>query len=135
MSGIDAVGATIIAAVVAGVFMLVVELVKRRTPSVDQEAEQEDTWRKELWDINRTLTADIVAREADLKETKKLLDEVQKQNSLLSYQNAQLLHEKAAWEVERADMAQKIKGLESDVFTLTRKIIQLERGAAAQEGH
>lgn len=118
---------TMLAALMAGAFLIWGEVLKRRTPSVEKEAEQEDQWRKELWDINRTLSADIAARDTQLKETNKLLAEVEKQNSLLSYQLDQLQHEKAAWVIEREEMRARIKSLEQDVFDQGRELVRLKR--------
>lgn len=123
-----------IAAGLTGLFLIWTEIIKRRTPSVEKEADQEDQWRKELWDINRTLSADLAMTEKSLKETQKLLAEVEKQNGLLAQQNAQLTHEKEAWQIEREEMAGKIKSLERDVFDQGRKIVQLERAQEQQNG-
>lgn len=120
-----------LAALVAGGFVIWGEVIKRRTPSVEKEQEQEDQWRDELWQRNRDLSTDLRARETELKETTKLLHEVEKQNDQLKQQNALLQHEKAAWEIEREEMKREIASLKSDVFDLTRKIVAFER---AQEG-
>lgn len=119
-----------ITAGITGLVLILAEIIRKRTPSVaneQDEQDQEDQWRKELWEINRTQREDITMLEKSLKETQKLLAEVEKQNELLAQQNAQLTHEKEAWQVEREDMAKKITSLERDVFDQGRKIIQLER--------
>lgn len=116
-----------LAALVAGGFVIWGEVIKRRTPSVEKEQEQEDQWRDELWARNRDLSADLKVREAELKDTQKLLHEVEKQNDQLKQQNALLQHEKEAWQIEREEMKQKIAVLEKDVYRLTTEVIRLQR--------
>jgi hypothetical protein len=114
-------------ALLAGGFVVWGEVIKRRTPSVEKEAEQEDQWRKELWDINRTLSADLDAARTQLKETRRLQEQTEEQNGLLKNQLAQLQHEKAAWVLERQEMHDKISVLEKDVYRLTTEVIRLQR--------
>ena len=114
-------------ALLAGGFVVWGEVIKRRTPSVEKEAEQEDQWRKELWEINRTLAADLESARTQLKETRRLQEQTEEQNGLLKNQLAQLQHEKAAWVIERQEMHDKISVLEKDVYRLTTKVIGLER--------
>lgn len=120
---------TFLAAMIAGGFVIWGEVIKRRTPSAEKEAEQEDQWRKELWDINRTLSADLAVSEKNLKETRRLMEQTEEQCELLRRQNAMLQHEKEAWLIEREDMHGKITTLEKDVYRLTTKVIQLERAS------
>ena len=124
---IDPVDATVIAAFIAGAFMFIVEVVKRRTPSAEKESEQEDQWRKELWEINRTLSADLAMTEKHLKETRRLLEQSEAQTALLQQQNDLLRHDKAAWEIEREEMKAQIRGLRQEVYDLNTEVRSLQR--------
>lgn len=124
----------IVTVLVTGGFVVWGEIIKRRTPSIEKEQEQEDQWRKELWEINRTITADLQATEKNLKETRKLLEQSEAQTALLQQQVDVLSHEKAAWQIEKDDMKKKIGDLERDVFDLTRKVIAFERTQGGSAG-
>lgn len=119
-----------LAVVVSAAFVLWGEIIRRRTPSVEKEAEQEDQWRKELWEINRTLSADLEATQKDLKATRKLLEQSEAQTQLLQQQCDMLKHEKEAWVIEREEMKAQIKGLKQDVFDLTGEMNSLKRAHA-----
>lgn len=122
---------TILAALIAGGFVIWGEVIRRRTPSVEKEAEQEDQWRNELWEINRTLSADVAMIEKNLKETRKLQEQTEEQNELLRRQLTQIQQEKEAWTIEREEMRAQLKGLRQEVFDLTAEVNQMKR---AQNG-
>ena len=126
--------ATVVATLVTGTFLLIVEIVKKRAPSREKEADQEDQWRKHLWEINRTLSADLAMSEKNYKETKRLQEKTEEECELLRRQNAQLQTAQAAWLIEREEMQVKIAVLEKDVYRLTTKVNQLERKQEEQNG-
>jgi chromosome segregation ATPase len=118
---------SILAAIIAGGFVLWGEVIKRRTPSAEKEAEQEDQWRKELWEINRTLSADLAMTEKAHKETRKLLEQTEEACELLRRQNALLQNDKEAWLIEREGMNAEITLLKKDVFRLNTQVNELQR--------